>query len=88
MKCIHIFSYALYHFTLTYIIISVLNLIESSSFLFFLFFCFIMQALWLGLKAFLVALECRSGSYTSIIRFLKNEIRTVEIKLSGLESEY
>lgn len=54
----------------------------------FSIFCFIVQAVWLGLKAFLVTLECRSGSYTSTIRFLKNEIHTVEIKLSGLESEY
>ena len=45
------------------------------------------QALWLGLQAFLVALECRPGSYTSTIRFLKSEINTVQLKLTGLESE-
>lgn len=45
------------------------------------------QALWLGLKAFLAALECRSGSYTNTIRFLKSEIHTVEMKLSCLKSE-
>ena len=53
-----------------------------------LFYLMYRQAVWLVLKAFLIALECRSGTYTSTIQFLKSEIHTVEIKLSGLKCEF